>query len=431
MASTPLDPTAPRERQPILDLLRGFALLGILLVNIELMRGPDFYEVMGGRIPEPSEGADRVVGFLTAWLAQGKFISSFAILFGVGAALIVGRALRTGHGPRGPLAKRYAWLMVFGVAHMVLLFPGDILFLYGLTGMALLAFVTAQQRTVAIWSGVLITGFAAIVALFTWASALISRGFDAPADDPFMTGFERFFIERGEAATRAHLDGSYLDVLATNAFEALLVQGGQLFALPWILGLFLFGFLVGRSGIVVDPDAFRPQLRRAALLGLGVGLPLSFSLGAVDPVVLLAGGGDQAPWLVLLIALGQQLGAPILAVGYLATLTLLCLRWRPPRALAAVGRMALTAYLAQSVLALIVFAGFSQYGQLEPAGASLVVVGIWAVLLVACPLWLRFARFGPVEWLWRTLTYGRGVPLRAAERAPATARSKEGEGRLD
>lgn len=422
-AASELAPAAPTEREPILDVLRGFALLGILLINIELMRGPLLYEVLGGEIPPPSEGLDRVLQFAVGWLAQGKFISSFAIMFGLGAAMIAGRALAKGHRPGGILAKRYAWLLVIGIAHMVLLFPGDILFIYGLTGLILLVFLQVKQRTALIWSGALIGLVTVVTVGFSVLGAAFAEVGKAAADDPFTAAFQDFFAARAEAAVAAHVDGTYLDVIGVQAIEAAIVQTGQLFVIPWVLGLFLLGFVIGRTGIVDDVAAFRPQLRRAALVGLGLGLPLSFAMGAVDPIVILGGaaGAQVNVGLLALITLGQQLGAPILAVGYLAAVALLSLRFGTFRPLAAVGRMALTAYLGQSLLTLIVFAGFSQYGQLGPAEAMLVVLGVWLVLLIVCPLWLRAFRFGPVEWLWRTLTYGRGQPLRRRRDVQADA----------
>jgi uncharacterized protein len=409
----------PGAREPVLDVLRGFALLGILLINIELMRGPAFYEVMAGDVPPRAQGIDRVVQFLTGWLAAGKFISSFAIMFGLGAALIAGRVVAKGATPRGLLARRYGWLLLFGLVHMLLLFPGDILFVYGVTGLVLLAFLNVRQRTAVIWSAALVVFSATFGVLFSWLGAVMRDPFGAPADDPLTRTFQGFFADRADAAVRAHVEGSYLDVIGVNAVESLVIQGGQIFVLPWLLGLFLLGFVIGRSGIVADPSAFRPQLRKAAAIGLAVGLPLTLAQGTVDPIVLIAGGADTqvGAGLVALIMLGQLLGAPVLAVGYLSSLALLSLRFGTSRPLAAVGRMALSAYLLQGLLTLVVFAGFSLYGQLGPAEAMLVVLGVWVVLLVVCPLWLRWFRFGPAEWLWRSLTYGRRQALRRATRA--------------
>src|SRR2546426_331884 len=106
-----MTPLGPSEREPILDAFRGFAIFGILLVNIEVMRGSEWFVAMGGFSVGASALPDRIVQFAIGWLATGKFLSSLAILFGIGAALMATRALRAGVSPRPLLARRYAWLM--------------------------------------------------------------------------------------------------------------------------------------------------------------------------------------------------------------------------------------------------------------------------------------------------------------------------------
>src|SRR5687767_3637538 len=151
-----MNPITPPEREPILDVLRGFAILGILLVNIEVMRGPGWLLLVGGGSVAPGGFSERLVPFVIGWLGTGKFLSSLAILFGIGAALIAQRSLRADASPRRLLARRYAWLMLFGLGHM-LLYPGDILFLYGLTGCALLAFVRMRAAAVFFWAFAIFT----------------------------------------------------------------------------------------------------------------------------------------------------------------------------------------------------------------------------------------------------------------------------------
>jgi phosphoribosylanthranilate isomerase len=119
-SSVALEPVAPRDREPILDALRGFAILGILLVNIEVMRGPGWLLLLGGESVAPGSPGERLVPFIIGWFGTGKFLSSLAILFGVGAALIAERSLAAEQSPRRLLARRYAWLMLFGAAHMLL-----------------------------------------------------------------------------------------------------------------------------------------------------------------------------------------------------------------------------------------------------------------------------------------------------------------------
>ena len=411
-AAAAVAPTAASQREPVLDVLRGFAMLGILLINIEYMRGSDFYLAFINDAT-PSGLADRITQFGMGWLAAGKFVASFAILFGIGAALMVARTIRAGRSPRRLLARRYGLLIGFGLAHMILLFPGDILFLYGLTGLVLLAFVRVQARTALWWAA----GLLAISTLF-FVAATAGTAFAPEPDptDPAVAAQQELFLGQQEQAIAAYTQGTYIEVVAVHAAQAGIMQVGQLVMLPWVLALFLIGMAVVRAGVLDDLTGHRRLLRRAALVGLGVGLPINLLLGQLGP---LWGGATlqpaaESPGLLMTAAAVQLLGAPLLACGYLAAVALLSLRFGASRRLAGIGRMALSAYLLQSVLALLVFAGFGWYDRLGSAQALVVVLGIWAVLLVACPAWMRRFRFGPAEWLWRSLTYGRRQPLRAA-----------------
>ncbi|MGZ5146574.1 MAG: DUF418 domain-containing protein [Burkholderiales bacterium] len=405
-----MTPTSAAEREPVLDALRGFAILGILAVNIEVMRGSEWLVAMAGGSVAASALPDRIVQFAIGWLATGKFISTLAILFGIGAALIAGRSLRAGESPRTPLARRYVCLMVFGIAHM-LLFPGDILFLYGLTGLILLAFVMLQVRTLLAWSATLLATFSAM-SLRQWVLVYRTDAFRsgvAPTPDSFTTFLDELRVDTVVAFTT----GGWSDIFAVHAWQALLLQTSQLYALPWVLALFLFGFAIARAGILNDLGKHRAQLRRGAFIGLVLGLPANIGLGLIGPLAAFGTPPLGEPiWVTRWAAFAQTVGAPVLAIGYACALSLLWLRRGAMRPLAAVGRMALTAYLLESALTLAVFAGLRLYDRLSTASALLVVFAIWAILLAICPLWLRWFRFGPVEWLWRSLTYGRLEALR-------------------
>jgi uncharacterized protein len=412
-------PVTKAERIDALDVLRGFALLGILLVNIHFFRGSDFYGYLTGAIPEPT-GADRVADFLVGWLASGKFISSFAMLFGLGAAMIAGRVAARGRAPRPVLARRYGWLLVLGVLHMVLLFPGDILFHYGLAGLLLLPFVTVRARTALWWSlGILAiatVGLLALSALTTLAAdeapAADGSSVQAPAaDGASAEPFDRFVEDRRDAAVAAYTDGGPLARIVVRAWESALIQSGQLLLLPWTLALFLFGFAVWRAGVLTEPARRPRSLRRAAGVAVPVGLALNLPLGWAGPLGSAMGGGEAAAGAgLLLMAVAQIVGAPLLAVGYLAGLALACER---PAVLARLGllrdagRMALTGYLLQSLLAVIAFGWFRLYDQLTATAALGVVVVIWAIVLAVAHLTMRRFERGPVEHLWRIGTYGR------------------------
>jgi uncharacterized protein len=407
--ATLTDALPAREREPVLDVLRGFAVLGILLVNIEFMRGPDAYLLFESTAPTAYDAwSDRVAQFAVGWLATGKFLSSFAFMFGIGAALMSARALRSGGSPRPLLARRYAWLALFGLVHMVLLFPGDILFAYGLTGFVLLAFVTSSPPELVRWALLLIAATAIAAVLLVLA---LSTGEAVVHQDPNSAAALRM------AAVDTVRHGSYSEVVSFQARQAFLLQSGGLFLLPWILGLFLLGFATARAGVLDNLRAYRPLLKRGAIIGLALGLPANLVLGFFGPL----GGLAADPQLygaasMALAVVAQLAAAPLLAMGYLSALALACLAHGPIGPLARVGRMALSAYLLQSLIALIVFAGLGWYDRLGPAAALLVVAGIWFCVLAFCGVWSSRFRFGPAEWLWRSLTYGRTQPMRAEPR---------------
>lgn len=381
-------------------------MLGILLVNVEFMRGSAIFGVLFGLPAETAPTpADELISFLVGWLVSGKFVSAFAIMFGIGAALISRRELDAGRSPTDLLARRYGWLIGFGLAHMLLLFPGDVLFVYGFTGMLLLTFVTSPPKMLLRWSLALMVATTLMYTLI----AVVAGG-PAAMDTGAGGSFAEFAVGQQQRAAEVYADGSYWQLIAVNVFLSLIIQTGQLSLLPWFLALFLFGFALARSGLVHDLRRRRASLRRAAVLGLTIGLPINLVMGLLGPVG--AGTAATPAWVEVAGAAVQIGGAPVLTVGYLATLALVCLRWGPIRPLAAAGRMALSAYLIQSLVALLVFWGFGLYDRLGAVEALVVVVGIWAVVLVVSMLWMSRFRFGPAEWLWRTLSYGRRQPLR-------------------
>jgi len=409
-------PTAPDERQPALDVLRGAALLGILLVNVGLMAGPRFVLTAFGEAPDAT-GLERVVGGLIGWLVAGKFISSFSILFGLGAAVIAARALARGRAPRRVLARRYGLLVLIGLAHAVLLFPGDVLLMYGLTGLVLLLFLRLGDRALGIWTvsliGVMTVG---VTALLVSEVVLAADGLD----DGGFTADVLAAATAGEAAYRA---GEYGGVIVWNALQSLVIQTDAILGLPWTLGLFLIGVLAHRRGYALDPAAHRDALVRIARRAIPVGLVLNVPFLFTGPLgSLLVAGDDPSFVLVAGVGIATMLGAPVLAVGYLAGLAVIVIDRGAERGLrrrlAALGRIALTGYLLQSILAVAAFLGLRLYGRTELLGEVILgelafVAVVWTVLLTFAPWWTARFRYGPCEWLWRWGTYGVRPQMRA------------------
>lgn len=398
-------PTAPSERQPALDVLRGAALLGILLVNVQLMAGPQLIEQLFGLGDVTASTLERVLGGLIGWLVAGKFISSFSILFGVGAALIADRALARGRTPRRLLARRSVLLTLAGLAHMVLLFPGDVLFLYGVTGLVLLAFLRACDRTLGVWIVALLVLSVVSLTALTFSEA--GTDIDAATMQLVTTALAD--------AELAYATGAYGAVVVWQALQSLFIQSSALVSLPWILALFLIGVLAHRRGLSLDPAGGRATLVRLARVALPVGLLLNLPLLLTGPVAETAGTADVALPVLIGASIATTVGAPVLAIGYLSALAVVVVDRGADRGirrrLAALGRIALTGYLLQSILALVVFFGFGAYGRVALLGEPILgmlafVVGVWVVLLAFAPWWTARFRYGPFEWLWRWGTYG-------------------------
>ena len=395
--NTPATPrgqtTAPREREERLDALRGVAILGILLINIYPMVSPvrflpDSQTPTGGW-----ESANSIAVGLAGVFAAGKFIALLAFLFGLGMGILATRSARQGSSATAVLVRRSAFLIFLGFAHMTLLYPGDILFSYGVTSLVALFFLRLRPR-----------------ALLSWAAG-IALGFLSLATAIILTGVRSTTPATSDATTlTAAYDGrDFLGLISAQAPGTLATQNNNLlFFLFSILPLFLLGIAAAKARTLQRLSEHPGGLKWIAGLGIGIGAPanlLFFPTGFLTVVGITEPTGPSS-WLLLHMYV-DYLGVPLLAAGYAAAALLWWQHHRPPRSLVAVGRMALTAYLAQSVLVLSLVLALGLYGHLDYLQSLGIVVGVWAVLLIACPLWLRRFAFGPLEWLWRTWTYLR------------------------
>ncbi|MXZ60309.1 MAG: DUF418 domain-containing protein [Acidobacteria bacterium] len=333
-----------------------------------------------------------------------KFLSLFSMLFGAGVCLFADRIEARGGRPAKWHYRRMGWLLAFGLAHAYLLWAGDILVIYAICGFLVVLFRRRRPRTL------LIAGLAslAVTSLFTVliGSALLVPGVpeDAHAE-----------VERGWAPNAAYLDaeiaayrGGWSEQQPRRAEQALGVHLGMLpfFALWFCGGLMLIGMALYKGGVLgaARDDRF---YRRLVVIGLLTGLPLvvlgiwwNFAGGWAWQRSMLFGTLFNA-WGCIPVALAY-LGLVMLAVrrGFLPALQ---------ARLAAVGRMAFTNYLLQTVLCTTIFYGhgLGLFASVERYQQLLIALAVWALQLWLSPIWMRRYAYGPLEWLWRTLTYGR------------------------
>ena len=360
-----------------------------------------------------TEGIDAFTSWWIRFAVDGKFYPLFALLFGVGVAVQLRRAGARRPEPSGEggfrtrFRRRMAVLMVIGLLHATLLWFGDILSLYAVVGFVLLAFLRKSPTSLLRWSGASL--LAPIVVSFSWL-AVRSWVLPAPGDgiDP---GY-------GPATLLPVFgSGSYLEVLEANAAFLrdrwlLALQSGRLFKL---LGMFLLGLAVGRKGIFEDPAAHAKLLRRTLLVGLLLGVPANLALAS-----LLQSIPDRPPSLLgSLRASVYAVAAPSLSLAYAAGFTLLFQRPAAARllsALEACGRASLSNYLLQTAAGVALFYGYGAglWGSLGMGAAVLLIAAIFLTQAVLSRAWLQRFRYGPVEWAWRCLSYGRRLPLRLA-----------------
>jgi len=388
-------PTPPSERIVSLDVLRGVALLGILLVNVQLFSMPEL-TLVDPTLYGDLTGANYWVWVSIHVLVEGKFITLFTFLFGAGVVLFTeGERSRWGR-----FKRRSAWLVVFGAAHAYLLWYGDILFVYGVC-----AFVVGTLRHRP--TGQLVAIGAALYAVpsVVEVSSAVSAGPAGVVD----------IWSPAEAAIRAEVDayrGGWLAQMDHRAPASFRRQtAGLLSYSGWrVSGAMLFGMALFRSGVLTGDSRRRTYLWLVSTGG-------TVGIAAAIAGVVYVQANDWSAAATLFWRQFNYWGALPLAAAYAGAVALYC-RWRPDgietAALAAVGRTALSNYVLQTVLATSVFYGhgLGLFGSVSRTAALGVVVAIWAVQIPLSVLWLRYARYGPLEWLWRVLTYGRLWPCR-------------------
>ena len=358
----------------------------------------------------PLDGANWWVWVASNVFADRKFISVFSMLFGAGLLLFADHASARGGSPVRLHYRRMAWLFVFGMAHGYLLWYGDILVWYAVCGMLVFLFRRKSPRALLIAGLVVISVGSCLYMFFGWSMRFWPP--EAVRDSAHLhvatTGGDTRAAGGHLPFRMANPDGTPrpADLLHPGAVPAMyeLWRAG---------GLMLVGMALYRQGVLTGErsEAFYRGLAAAGLLG---GLPLA-AYGIWRNVA--AGwdirysfffGPQWNYWAGLLVAL-----------GYCGVVMLACrsgARAPATRRLAAVGRMAFTNYLLQTVICTTLFYGhgFGLYGRIPRTGQALVVLAIWAALLIVSPIWLRHFHFGPLEWLWRTLTYATPPPFRRA-----------------
>ena len=390
-------PTTERQRHVILDALRGLALMGIALANF-----PEFalwtFLSSEQQAAMPTAYIDEIVRFLQYLVVDGKFYSIFSILFGIGFSLIMER-----HGLR-LFVRRMLILVIIGFLHLMFIWSGDILLLYAVGGLLLTLMIGLSDKSLFILALSLIMIPVGLDALIEFG------GFDFP--EPFYQAWlnkaEALGINEANFASwlrDANSYGQMFAFLVQGAYERLweFVEGHRL---PKVVGLFILGYLASKHRLYARLQDL--PLWKALYWSVSIGLPTS---------LLYAWSATSGhPWGLTVHSLLYAVSVIPLAIVFIIGICLLYLqspksvvfRW-----LAAPGRMALSCYISHSLIGVLLFygLGFGLGTSLGLVYIELVALVVFFIQIIVCRIWLNYFRFGPLEWLWRMLTYGRYFPI--------------------
>lgn len=403
--STSVGPVAGPERIQLLDVLRGVAILGILVTNIQ------HFSMVAGAVRVPTLFGD--LQGLNFWVYAGsfnlalqKFLPIFSMLFGAGIVLAAERREAAGLSPGALHYRRMVVLLLIALVHAYLVWYGDILFTYAIAGGVAFLFWRRSPRFLFVLGVVLFAGFPVMRALL----------FVAPEIFPHIDLFPGMTMEEVVAADLEGFRGGWVENFQLRRGYALEDQ---------TVGLMMHGFWKACGLMLVGMGLFKTRIltggaKRALywkLVGWGFGTALPLTL-AVFWANYATGWGNF--WIREFSNQVIHWAGTVQSLGYLGLVALLCSRgcasWLG-RAVAGVGRMALSNYLLQSLLCTFIFYGFGLglYGSVERVGQMGIVVMVWVGQLALSAIWLSRFRFGPAEWVWRSLAYGNRQAMRVSD----------------
>lgn len=406
-----VSPTPPGQRIELLDALRGFAIFGILMVNMPLFFSPVTTMLSGYTGSENT--LDLASQLIIKFFFEGKFYVLFSMLFGYGFWMFINRTNNNGRSIIPTFRLRLLFLLIFGIAHIVLLWAGDVLLGYALMGFILLLFRRVSDRGLIRWAitlALIPSFFMALMWLFAFLASLHPESKEAwdVAIRENAVNMQAII----DNAARVYSEGSFTEIVITRVNEYLTMLPGFLFFYPVVLAMFITGTLAARKGIISNFREHLPLFRKMLAWGLITGVILN---------ALYAYAYTQAPlnepgmW-GFLVNFCHTTGGVAFSLAYVSFIALLSAEGNLKgfrNALAPVGRMALTNYLLHSIVCTTIFLpyGLGLFGKISISQGILLTIAIFLIQIPFSKLWLKHFYFGPFEWLWRSLTYRKWQPF--------------------
>jgi uncharacterized protein len=405
-------PVKISERIVLLDVLRGLAIFGILMVNMPLMYEP-MVKILAGANPDATT-SQLISESIIKFFFEGKFYVIFSFLFGYGFWLFMNKTTPDGSSIIPVFRRRLIILLIFGIAHVLLLWSGDILVFYALFGFVLILFRRSSGRKILKWSVWLMLIPSLVTAVLMGFIGLVSQNPEAKAaiDANMMQGIREMHQMVVEASL-IYSQGSFFEMVMMRLKEYQALLPAIIFFYPVVLGVFLLGLWAARKELLADFSSKLPFFRNLFWWSLGIGLIAnSLYIIAFRHAVMSIPSG----WSLLATSM-HTLGGISLGFFFISALVLIFAKgkcnWLGSM-LAPVGRMALTNYLMQSVICAFLFHsyGLGLFGKITTWQGMMLTVLIFSVQVLFSRWWLSRFRFGPLEWLWRSLTYFKRIPMK-------------------
>ncbi|MCK1971251.1 DUF418 domain-containing protein [Bacillus safensis] len=376
-------PMSLRERVHFLDIVRGFALMGIILVNYFL-------------IVDSAKGFDMqsndVFHNVVNWFASGKFITLFSFLFGVGFMIFMDRAAQKVDSPNKLFARRLTILLGFGLLHLTFVWIGDILAYYAVAGFLLLFFYKRTAKTILYW---LITLF--VIQLLTPIFTMLFNTMNTASGKPDFADFE----------LASHNSLTYLASIGDRWTDMVTMASSSFSTVYSMFFMFLLGVYFVKMEFFKNMEAKKAIWNRIWII-----CTIAFLITQGSTIITAVNPFENTLWMNIASALEQN-GGLTGSMFYMSTLAMLFLHVPQLRGalmiFTKVGRMSLTCYLLHSIIGTMLFLryGAGLANHLQPAGTFMIGLGVYVFLVLFSTLWLKRFKYGPMEFIWRQLTYGK------------------------
>ncbi|MEI3607673.1 DUF418 domain-containing protein [Pseudogracilibacillus sp. SE30717A] len=402
-----LDTIQEKDRLFHIDVIRGIAIFGILLVNMAHFSYPDLYLHMIGPdnfFTQNWSMIDNITVNILNIFVQMKFITMFSFLFGFGMVIMWERAKEKDQ-KFGPIIfRRLIALLFFGTIHAFFIWDGDILTDYALLGLVLLFFIKRRPKTILIWAISLYFLFAIPLVL---ATAVPTEESGEMAE--WQAEMKLESKQNADQAIQTYSEGSFLEISKQRIHDRMyyMSMNGMLTLNPILylfstipyFSMFLLGAYFAKRKLLHHPKKFNASLKRLWAISLLIGLPTNILFGIFDNDVFLL------------------IGAPFLMMFYVISIVFIIkFSWAQKILVpfAAVGRNAFTNYVLQSIIATTIFYnyGLGLYGKVNPFMGLFISFAIFFIQLIISNIWIKYFRYGPLEWVWRVVTYKKVSPFR-------------------